>query len=137
MIQPKEIIINDKEFTISKVPATVGREILFLYPVSNIPKIGDYPHSEEAMMKFMSYVAVKKPDGSLLQLSTKALIDNHVPDAITLVKLEYEMFKYNFDFFFNTDASTFYQKFEQTAMEKATKMLTGLLEQLSKMGKQH
>ena len=47
LIKPKEITITDldgdeKTFIISRLPATVGREVLAKYPVANAPKLGDY-----------------------------------------------------------------------------------------------
>lgn len=57
LIKPKEVAIKDvdgleKLFVISRLPATVGREILAKYPLSNAPKIGDYEVSKEAMLKW-------------------------------------------------------------------------------------
>lgn len=102
MIQEKSITIGTKEYIISKLPATVGREILFLYPTSNIPKIGDYGKSQEIMLKLMSYVQVQVED-KLIPLNTESLVNNHVPNAETLLLLEKEMFKYNFDFYKRKD----------------------------------
>lgn len=47
LIKPKEITVIDSDreehtFIISRLPATIGREILAKYPLSNAPKIGDY-----------------------------------------------------------------------------------------------
>lgn len=104
LIKPREITVTDidgegKQYIISRLPATVGREILATYPVANAPKIGDYGKSTEAMRLMMGYVAVPVDMGEPLRLKTQALIDNHVPDGQTLVKLELEMLKYNTDFF--------------------------------------
>lgn len=136
MIQPKEISINGKKFIISKLPATVGREVLFLYPTSNIPKVGDYKASQDIMLKLMSYVAVETADGTQVELKTQALVDNHIPNAETLILLEKEMFSYNFDFFTNGNASNFLKALEKRATQKGIEMLTTLLERLSQAGKQ-
>lgn len=103
MIKPKEVVIRDVDgdehtFIISRLPATVGREILAKYPLSNAPKIGDYEVSKEAMLKMMAYVAVAR-DGAEITLKTQTLIDNHVPDGEALIRLELEMLKYNTSFF--------------------------------------
>ena len=45
-----------------------------------MPKIGDYEVSKEAMLKMMAYVAVEK-EGQEIYLKTSTLIDNHVPDG--------------------------------------------------------
>lgn len=136
MIDEKEVEVRGRTYIISKLPATVGREVLFKYPTSNIPKIGDYAVSDEIMLKLMSYVAVVLPDGSNIQLKTRALVDNHIPDAESLLLLEKEMFKYNFDFFQNGNASAFLAGLEKRATQKGIGMLTTLLERLSQAGKQ-
>jgi len=136
MINEKDIEIRGKKFVISKLPATVGREVLFLYPTSNIPKVGDYGKSQEVMLKLMSYVGVRLENGDVLQLKTKELVDNHVPDAETLILLEKEMFAYNYDFFQNGNASTFFQELEKRATKKGIEMLTTLLGRLSQAAKQ-
>lgn len=136
MIEPKEVEVRGRKYTISKLPATVGREIMFMYPTSNIPKIGDYKSSQSIMLKLMSYVAVILPDGRELRLTTEDLVNNHVPDAETLLCLEKEMFKYNFNFFQNGNASNFLTELEKRATQKGIGILTTLLERLSQAGKQ-
>lgn len=113
MIKPKEVTAKnfdgqEKAFVISKLPATVGREILAKYPVSNIPKLGEYQASEEAMLKLMSYVGVPI-DGrdEPLQLTTRTLVENHIEDAEQLLRLEMAMMEYNFSFFGKGGTSTF------------------------------
>ena len=136
MIDEKEIEVRGRKYIISKVPATVGREILFKYPTSNIPKIGDYSASNEIMLKLMSYVAAITPDGGRIELKSQALVDNHVPNAETLILLEKEMFKYNFDFFQNGNASDFLTMLEKRTTAKGTEILTTLLAHLSQVEKQ-
>lgn len=136
MIEPKEIEIKGKKYIISKMPATVGREVLFKYPTSNIPKIGDYNVSQEIMLKLLSYVAVVLPDGSNIELKTQSLVDNHVPNAESLILLEREMFLYNYDFFQDGTASAFLAALEKRAMQKGSEILTTLLGRLSQAEKQ-
>ncbi|HGN2030680.1 TPA: hypothetical protein ACKRXS_001584 [Proteus mirabilis] len=113
LIKPKEITVIDSDrqqhtFIISRLPATIGREILAKYPLSNAPKIGDYEVSKEAMLKMMAYVAVEK-EGQEIYLKTSTLIDNHVPDGEALIRLELEMLKYNTNFFGNGGSQNFLQ----------------------------
>ncbi|MGC6226087.1 hypothetical protein [Proteus mirabilis] len=113
LIKPKEITVIDSDrqqhtFIISRLPATIGREILAKYPLSNAPKIGDYEVSKEAMLKMMAYVAVEK-EGQEIYLKTNTLIDNHVPDGEALIRLELEMLKYNTSFFGNGGSQNFLQ----------------------------
>ena len=136
MIQEKDVEIRGKKYVISKLPATVGREVLFLYPTSNLPKVGDYGKRQEVMLKLLSYVGIRLENGDVLQLKTRELVDNHVPDAESLLLLEKEMFAYNYDFFQNGEASTFFQKLEKLATKKGIEMLTTLLGRLSQAEKQ-
>jgi hypothetical protein len=111
LLEPKEVIVktlngDDKTYILSKFPAIAGREIIAGYPLTGIPKIGEYKANEEIMLKLMCYVAVSIPSGPL-PLSTRALVDNHVPDYETLVKLEMEMMKYNTSFFGKGEVSNF------------------------------
>ncbi|HBN5911611.1 hypothetical protein Q4R60_06700 [Morganella morganii] len=111
LIKPKEVQIKDvdgieKTFVISRLPAVTGREILAKYPLSNAPKIGDYEISKEAMLKMMAYVCAVA-DGEEIPLKTQTLIDNHVPDGESLIRLELEMLKYNTSFFGTGGSSGF------------------------------
>ncbi|MBE5250941.1 hypothetical protein [Mixta mediterraneensis] len=111
LIKPKDIEIKDVDgemhtFVISRLPATLGREILAKYPLSNAPKIGDYEIGKEAMLKMMANVAVVR-DGAEICLKTQTLIDNHVPDGEALIRLELEMLRYNTSFFGNAGSKGF------------------------------
>lgn len=111
-IKPQEITLKDVDgdehtYVISRFPATVGREIIAKYPITNIPKLGEYLQSEAAMMLLMSFVSKVLEDGTHLRLETRALIDNHVPDGELLLKLEFEMFRYNTSFFGIVGSSDF------------------------------
>lgn len=126
-LEPKEIEINGARFIISKLPCTAAREVVYKYSTSNIPKVGNYAASEEVMLKLVSFAARITPDGGALRLTSKALVDNHVPDWETLTKLEWEMMRYNCSFFQNGKASDFFQSLGALAKSKVTEILTDLL----------
>lgn len=107
LIQPHEIEVRGKRYTISKFPATVGREIIYKYPLSNAPKFGEYQISHETMLKLMQYVEVETLDGRTLRLSSETLVNNHVPDWESLALLEKEMLVYNCSFFQDGRALSF------------------------------
>lgn len=88
-----------KDYILSKFNCIEGREILTQYPLTGTPKLGAYADNEKLMMRVLAHVGVPTPDGQTLKLTSRALITNHVPDATTLLKIEYEMFKYNYSFF--------------------------------------
>lgn len=135
LLQPKEIDINGKTYRISKFPATVGREIVAKYPVSNMPKLGDYKVSEEIMLKLMSYVEVVLPERSI-RLSTQELVNNHVPDWEVLAQLEWEMLSYNCSFLTNGKSLSFFEKLAHLAEQKISEILTASLGKSSARVKQ-
>jgi hypothetical protein len=138
MIDEKKIMVDGKEFVISKLPAVTGREILFKYTAGgkNILMGGDYTVSEEVMKKLFSYIGVYV-DGRLIELKSEELINNHVQSAMTLIKLEKEMMSYNFDFFTPEKISAFFQQFHQLADKESMKILTALWERLLNKDEQH
>lgn len=142
MIEPKlvEIPLPDdagtRSYYISKFPAIAGREIIAKYPLSAMPKLGDYAVNEETMLKMMAYVCAVGKDGNQIPLTTKALVDNHVPDWETLGRIEMEMLNYNCSFFRNGRLSSFFEGIAQKLPALITKMLTDLSEQSSAKEKQ-
>lgn len=102
LINPKEIIITfeneELKFNIGKFPATVGREIISKYPVANMPKLGDYAVSEETMLKLMCYVE-RVYDDRVVELTSRTLVDNHIPSWEVLIKIEAYVIDYNCSFF--------------------------------------
>ncbi len=141
LLEPKEKTIKtqagaEKVYVLSKFPAIAGREIIAKYPLSAMPKLGDYAVNEETMLKLMSFVAVPSPDGGApLQLTTRALVDNHCPDWETLARVEVAMMEYNVSFFGNGQALSFFEAIARKAQALITPMLTDLSAQLSERTK--
>lgn len=136
MIQPKEVSIEAQDgstrtYVISKFPAVQGREIVAKYPLSAMPKLGDYAVNEETMLKLMAFVGVPRDSGEPLKLTTRALIDNHVPDWETLAKIEWSMMEYNVSFFGNGRGSTFLEAIALKAQAFLSKTLMDLSAQSS------
>lgn len=103
MIQPHDVTLTRTDGTtvtlvVSKLPAIQGREIMTQYVVSAMPKVGDYENNATLMRKMMAYAAVRLEDGTTLQLTNDALINNHLGDWETLIKAEYQMLEYNTSF---------------------------------------
>lgn len=135
LIKPRTVSIankdgEEKEFTISRLPATVAREVVAKYPTSALPKIGEYKTSEETMLLMMRYVAVDV-DGREQRLSTKALVDNHVDDVVQLLRLEFEMLESNTGFFGRAGKRGFLDSLLQKLLSSIMPTLTPLLAQLS------
>ena len=136
LIKPKEVSLKDsdggeKTFIISKIPAVDARKVLAMYPVANMPKVGDYAVSEEAMYLMMKYVAVQLEDRQQ-PLTSRALIDNHVTDGEQLVRLELVMLQYNTSFFQNGGNSDFFAAIIRKYLPLITKTLMDSLPQLSR-----
>jgi hypothetical protein len=140
MIQEKEIVLecadgSNKTYYLSKFNAIDGREIATQYPISAMPKIGDYKTNEELMFKIMRFVYVDI-NGNKQALSTEQMIKNHVPEFETLIKLELAMMEYNCSFFANGKVSAFFDALTKNVQALITSMLTDLLAQSSQKGKQ-
>lgn len=128
LIEPKSITLKKSgEFLISKLPCLVGREVLVKYPVSLVPKIGDYATSEEMCIRLMSFVEKVTPQRNI-RLSDATLINQHVAPGGEIWLLEKEMLMYNFDFLEDGTASAFLEMWKSKAESKATKILTNLLD---------
>jgi hypothetical protein len=140
MIEPKEIPLKGQDgktrtYIISKFPAIQGREIVTKYPVSNLPKLGEYQQSEETMLKLMAFVQVVPDGGSPIALTTRALVDNHVPDWEVLARLEYAMLEHNCSFFGNGLNSASFESIARKAVEWITKTLMASSPQSSQTDK--
>lgn len=127
LLQPQPLTIVDmdgvtREFLISKFPAIAGREIIAKYPLSAVPKLGDYGVNEATMFKLMTYVSVKAGDG-YIRLLTAEMINNHVGDWETLAKIESAMLEYNTSFF----KGGFVQGFMEVLVQKAVPLLLPIL----------
>lgn len=115
MIEPKEIVVKDqagveRTYIIHKFPAVAGREIVTKYPLSNIPKVAEYGQSEEVMFKLLAFVGVPVPGNPQpLMLATRALVDNHIPDWETLMRVELAVLDYNTSFFGKGAISGFFE----------------------------
>lgn len=134
LLEQKEVMIDDRVFILSKFPPVAGREIIAGYPLTGLPKIGDYKTNEAIMIKLMGYVGVQKGD-SVIRLNSTALIDNHVGSWETLVKVEAAMMEYNCSFFQNGRVSNFLNDAAQNIPQWIFKILTALSEQLSQKEK--
>jgi len=143
MLNPKEVTLKDKHgnehrFVISEPPATVARELLLKYPVANTLKLQDFSASEESMLKLMSYVGKYDASGQLVMLTTRSLVDNHVPDALVLFKLEALALDHMSGFFAIVRSPDFLAgliaKIPPSLMQTATPFLQSLLAKGSQPG---
>ena len=122
-------------FWISRLPATLGREIVAVYPMSALPKIGDYAVNEATMLKMLAHVAVEIAPGNFQRLTTRALVDNHTGDWECLFAVERAMLAYNTSFFQNGKISDIFADIGQNLSRWISKTLTDLLAASSRQGK--
>lgn len=142
LLKPKTVTVKDmdgKEITviISRLPGLVQREIAAKYPVSALPKLGDYGVNEEMALKMLSYCAVTVKDGVDIRLTTRDLIQNHLGDLRAIGSVELEVVKYNFDFFGSGSLSSFWDDLGRKAITWTIKTWMELSPQLLKAAKQH
>lgn len=140
LLEPKPVSITTsagttKTFVVGKFPAIQGREIISKYPVANVPKVGDYAVSEETMRKALGYCGVILGDGAEVTLTTDTLINQHCGDWETLMRLEWEVLRYNCDFFGEGQTLDFLKligpKLQAWISQISTALLPSLLEKNS------
>lgn len=142
MIQPKDLPLTRQDgtqgaFVLTKFDAISGREIVANYPVSNLPKLGDYRASEAVMLKAVGFVGIRLEGRDEPQmLTTRELVNNHVRDWETLAKLEWAVLEYNCSFFGNGLTSVSFTEWLEKARPWISQMLTALSEQSSAPAKQ-
>jgi hypothetical protein len=94
MLEPKEILIHNKKYVITKFPAMQGVEIMRAYYFSTTSK--DLSLSNEVTRKLLAYAGIPRDGGQPpLMLSNDALIENHAQDWSIVLKLQEEVLKYN------------------------------------------
>jgi len=137
LLEPKEVDINGHKFIISKMPCTVAQSVLFNIPTGLIPVISEFKRTEEQAFKMLAYCERVYTDGRAnVPLISKQIIDNHVPDFDTLIKLEYECLNYNFDFFTRERVLTLLNQALSHAESRVSGILTDFLGKLSVQGGQ-
>lgn len=127
-LKPEEFVLTDDDgkkhtYILSNFDAVAGRHIISQYPMTGLPKIGDYALNEKLMFRLMSYVAVVTNDGRKLRLDTEALINNHVPNFEMLAKLEMKMMEKNCSFFRDGRSLDFLDNIAQIITQKLSETL--------------
>lgn len=146
LMNPKTVFVKDKDgnsigFIVGQFPAIAGREIAAKYPTSIAAlakqwEENQYGENEKIMLKAMSFVERIGPEGNTVRLTTAALIDNHVPDAECLMRLEKELLQHNFSFFEKFLSSAFSGNMLQNFVKLIMSTLTRSLQQSSNQEKQ-
>ena len=145
-MDPKTIdtVSNGKtrQYVISKLPlfpdgvnVSMGsREFCSQWLSTGLPKIGDYKANEAISLTMFKYVAAKVGD-TFIPLETAALVNNHVGDVATCLKIEGAMLEHNLGFSVPEKISGLLDKLSSILDQSSTKILTGLQAQLSAQAK--
>ena len=137
MIQPKTYTVEDQQgkshtYIIGKIPyMDGGREVCSQYITTAAPKLGDYCRNEELAKKIFKHVAVVLEDGTERPLSTDALINNHIPDFATGLKVEGAALEHNVGFSILGKLQEYQAEWAGTFQDLITKILTQLRPQSS------
>lgn len=102
LIEPKEICIEDKDghnrtYRIGKVPYASGGRRLAVEAISKLKKL-DYIDDQDLARMMFCHVAVLTSDGQEIILATDELVNNHVPDIPTGLKIEMALVEHNTGF---------------------------------------
>ncbi len=135
LIEPKEITLHTESgekriYILSKLDCIEGREFIFQYPISALPKLGNYALNKELMLMLMKHVAVPTENGPL-RLSTEGLVRNHAREPHLLIELEKQMIGYNFRFLLQETIWPFLKNFQNQITASIIKTLTDLSAQFS------
>lgn len=146
LLNPKPVTVADRNggehhYIIGQFPAITGREVAAKYPTSIAAlakqwEENQYGENEKIMLKALSFVDRVLEDGNTVRLSTAALVDNHVPDAETLLRLERALLDHNFSFFEKFNRSISSGGIVQNMIKLVTSTLISSLQQSSRQGKQ-
>lgn len=146
LLNPKPVTVADRNgvehhYVIGQFPAITGREVAAKYPTSIAAlakqwEENQYGENEKIMLKAMSFVERVLEDGSTVRLTTAALVDNHVPDAEALIRLERALLEYNFSFFEKFNRSISSGGIVQNMIKLVTSTLINSLQQSSRQDKQ-
>ncbi len=128
MIKPEEFKVKGPDgqelaYILSNFNAVDGRRIASQYPMTALPKIGDYEANEKLFFLIMSHVAAIV-DGKPLRLVTPALVINHVPDFEVSAQIEAAMITRNFSFFRDGRSWDFFERAAQMLLAKLSETLT-------------
>ena len=137
LLAPKEVSINGCRFLISRMPCMTAQEVIVRIPAGILPLINQYTISEEMVVKMLSCCQRMYDDKPNVPLISKEIINNHVPDFDTLLQLENECLKYNYDFFNQGKVLTFLAKGLSHVESRLSVILTDLLDRLLQAEKPH
>lgn len=126
--------VGGKSYVAEKFKPTEGRRIVAGYPISAMPKVGNYEDNEAVMLRLMSHVSVITAAGPL-RLETIELINNHVVSWENLVEIEYQVLKFNCPFLSADTMKPFIEVVKDAAANYVTETLSKVIQNLNTIQK--
>lgn len=120
--------IDGKTYFIEKMDCITARRVAYTYFSSAIPKLGNYDDNEKMMYELFKFVKIELSPGNKVALATPDLIKNHVKSMESLIKIEDQVFRHNYDFFQNGIWSGFLEAISQTLSHLNIGTLMGSLQ---------
>ena len=133
--EPKEITLEDingveRRYLVGKIPYLAGgRELAVDYFPS--AKRGNYKRNQELAALMFSHVCAFADDGSEIRLMTAALVNNHVPDIPTGLKIELAVAEHNLGFSIAGKIREFQQGWQRST-EQLSSVISTLLRAVSR-----
>ena len=139
-IKPKPVTVSTQdgeelEFTIHRLPSTIGIDIAYQYMQANMPAVGNYKKADELRKLLMSHVT-KDINGDQTPLDSDDLLNNHCPDWEVISQLEDAMISYNTSFLEDGKGSIFSRLCQAAVKAYLTPISTELSGPLSAQDKQ-
>ena len=137
LLDPKEVEIDIgngalKTYIVSRLPyLDGGREVLTQFAPTAVPKVGDYTANEALASKMFCFIAVPREGADPLCLTTKDLVNSHVPNFRAGLQLEKAMLEHNLGFSVAEGLSTFLEGLNARLPALITQILTEYRVQLS------
>ena len=133
LLKPKEFSVVDldgvtRRYLIGKIPYAAGGRRLAVDGIAQIKKL-EYIQDNDLAALMFSHISALTEDGTEIRLTTNALIDNHVPDIPTGLRLEMELIEHNTGFSVAGKLREFQQQWERILLQVRT--ITSTLSQLS------
>lgn len=97
MDDTKVLELEGKQIVIHKAPATVAYSAALKYS-EQIGK-GELAGTEDCLYELLKYAEVELGDGRRAKLTNKEIINQHLHDVMSLMKLQKAVVEFNFGFF--------------------------------------
>lgn len=102
-ISPKTVMIGNREFTISKIPAVQAQEVYtkILKETDGFGNLGFTMLSKDTILMLTSYTAVQNDAGEKVVLDIAVSLNSYCPNLQDLHDLIFAMVRENFGFLFD------------------------------------